>query len=228
MREINYAQSKSKLRLLDAAEQLFAERGFEAVSVRDVTRLAKANVAAVNYHFGSREGMVGLVISRYVAPVNEERLARLDVLECKWSGKVVPLEEILDAFVRPVVGQMLESGLSERLLCKLLGRIFARQGDELPSVVREQTETLVDRFMKAFGKALPGVPQEELVWRVHFVVGALIHTLLSQEMPDRLSGGISATDVTMGRLVRFAAAGLREGVALDPEAKKGPQATFDF
>ena len=231
MREIKFPQSESKLRLLEAAEQLFAERGFETVSVRDVTQLAKANVAAVNYHFESREGMVALVVSRYLIPVNEERLARLEALERKWSGKAAPLEEIIDAFVRPVVGLVRKSELSQSLFGKLVGRIFAMQGEGLPPAVEEQMKTLIERFIRALGKALPTVSQEELVWRMHFLVGSIIHMLMNQEMLQRLSGGASGNptmEVTLGRFIRFAAAGLREGVELEPEAKKGPQATFDF
>jgi AcrR family transcriptional regulator len=231
MREIKFPQSESKLRLLEAAEQLFAERGFEAVSVRDVTKLAKANVAAVNYHFGSREEMVALVVSRYIIPVNEERLARLDALERKWSGKAVPLEEIIDAFVRPVVGLVRKSELSQSLFGKLVGRIFAMHGAGVPQAVEEQMKTLIDRFIRALGKALPTVSQEELVWRMHFLVGSIIHMLVNQDMLQRLSGGASGNptmEVTVGRFIRFAAAGLREGVELEAEAKKGPQATFDF
>lgn len=231
MREINFLQSESKLRLLDAAELLFAERGFEAVSVRDVTQLAKANVAAVNYHFGSRDGLVALVVARYITPVNQERLARLEVLERKWSGKAVPLEEIIEALVRPVVGIVRKSELSERLFCKLVGRIFALQGDGLPVAVEEQMKTLSDRFTRALGKALPTVPQEELIWRMHFLAGSLIHMLINQEMLHRVSNGASGNptiEVTLGRFIRFAAAGLREGVEVESVTKKGPQALFDF
>ncbi len=231
MREIKIPQSKSKLRLLDAAEQLFAKRGFESVSVRDVTQLAKANVAAVNYHFGSREGLVALVITRYIMPVNEERLMRLEVLEKKAGGKAVPLEEIVEAFVRPVAGMVRKSELSEQLFCKLVGRIFAAQGEGFPPAVEEQMKVLSARFIRAFGKALPTVPQEELVWRMHFMIGALIHMLMNQEMLNRLTGGASGNpsmEQTVGRFIRFAAAGLREGVEIEVEVKKGPQATFDF
>jgi AcrR family transcriptional regulator len=231
MREITFPQSKSKLRLLDAAEQLFAEKGFEMVSVRDVTQLAKANVAAVNYHFGSRDGLISLVVSRYITPVNQERLARLDGLERKWSGKAVPLEEIIDAFVRPVAGIVRKSELSERLFCKLVGRIFALQGDGLPMVVEEQMKDLINRFTRAFSKTLTTVSQEELIWRMHFLVGSIIHMLLNQEMLHRLSNGVSGNptmEITLGRFIRFAAAGLREGVELEAAVKKGPQAVFDF
>ncbi len=233
MREIKIPQSESKRRLLDAAEQLFAERGFESVSVRDVTKLANANVAAVNYHFGSREGLIALVVARYITPVNDERTMRLDALEKKWPGKVVPLEELIDAFVRPLAGLVRKSELSEQMFCKLMGRVFSLQGQALPPIVEEQMKMLADRFIKAFGRALPGLSQEELVWRIHFVVGSVIHMLLNQEMLHRLSSGASGNpgmEGVIGRLVRFASAGLREGLEQDAAApaRKGPQAMFDF
>lgn len=232
MREITFPQSKSKLRLLDAAEQLFAEKGFESVSVRDVTQAAKANVAAVNYHFGSRDGMIALVVVRYITPINQERLVRLDALEGKWGAKAVPLEEIINAFVRPVVGIVRKSELSERLFCKLVGRIFALEGEGLPVAVEEQMKILIDRFTRALGKALPTLSQEELIWRMHFLVGSIIHMLMNQEMLHRLSNGASGTpsmEITLGRFIRFAVAGLREGVEVaEPEVKKSPQAMFEF
>ena len=231
MREIKFPQSESKRRLLDAAEQLFADKGFDVVSVRDITQEAKANVAAVNYHFGSRDGLIGLVVTRYITPVNEERLARLEILEKKWAGKAIPLEEIIDAFVRPLVGVVRKSELSERLFCRLLGRIFSMQGDGLPEVIEGQMRNLSERVARALGKSLPTVQPEELAWRMHFVAGAMIHMLMNQDMLHRLTNGASGTpsiEATLGRFIRFASAGLRDGVEFEPEIKKGPQATFDF
>lgn len=231
MREINLSQSESKRRLLDAAELLFAEHGFEAVSVRDITQHAKANVAAINYHFGTRDGLIALIVTRYLTPVNEERLARLDALERKGPGKAVPVEEIINAFVRPLVGIVRKSDLSERQYCKLLGRIFAMQGEGLPQAMENPMRQLSERFARALGKALPAVTPEDLVWRMHFVVGALIHMLMNEEMLQRLTGGVAGSptmEATLGRFIRFAAAGLREGVESEPAVKKGPQAMFDF
>jgi AcrR family transcriptional regulator len=231
MREINLAQSESKRRLLDAAELLFAERGFEAVSVRDITQHAKANVAAINYHFGTRDGLIALIVTRYLTPVNEERLARLDVLERKGPGKALPVEEIINAFVRPLVGIVRKSDLSEHQYCKLLGRIFAMQGAGLPQAMEDPMRQLSERFTRALGKALPAVAPEDLVWRMHFVVGALIHMLMNEEMLQRLTSGASGAptmEATLGRFIRFAAAGLREGMESEPAVKKGPQAMFDF
>jgi AcrR family transcriptional regulator len=233
MREINLAQSAAKRKLLESAELLFAERGFEAVSVREIIRHAETNVAAINYHFGSRDSLIGLVVSRYLTPVNEERLARLETLERKWSGKAVPVEEVIDAMVRPLVGVVRKAALPERLCARLLGLIFALRGENLPAAIEEQARQVSERFTRMLGKSLVTVTPEELVWRQHFVTGALIHLLVNQDVLEQLSHGVSgapAMEATLSRFIRFATAGLREGVEADPAAvvKKGPQAMFDF
>lgn len=224
-------ESGSKRKLLDVAEQLFAEKGFGAVSIRDITGLAKCNVAAVNYHFGGREKLMGLVMQRHMTPVTEERLVRLDSLERKWAGKVVPLEEIIDALVRPLVSQVKKSGLSEQLFYRLMGRIFAQQGDGLPAVIEAQLQKTNDRYIRLFAKSLPTLATEDLVWRVHFITGGMIRLLTHHDLPQRLTNGAAGTptmEATLGRFIRFAAAGLREGIEAADPLKKGPQAMFDF
>ncbi len=224
------AGSVTRRRLLEAAEALFSEKGFERVSVRDITEQAGANVAAVNYHFGSREGLVGQVLARYINPVNEERIARLDALERRVGSKAVPMEELLDAFVRPFVTQVRRSELSERLFYKLMGRIFGDRAADLPESVERGFEEMLRRFRKAFGKALPGIDEEELIWRIHFTVGAMIHTMAHGEVLFRFSDGVSgqpSMDSTMSRFIRFAAAGMRQEA--EPAAPKaGPSEEFLF
>lgn len=231
MREIKLSESQPKQRLVAAAEQLFAEKGFESVAVRDVTQLAKANVAAVNYHFGSRDGLVALVVARYLAPLNQERLERLDVLERRAPGKVVPIEEITQALVRPLIDMVEKTELSESLFCKLMGGILALPEEALPTAMLEQMKVSNVRFIRALSRALPTVSQEELQWRMHFLMGSLIHLLRHQELLKCLSNGSSGSptlELTLGRFVRFAAAGLCEGVDIVVEANKGPQVMFDF
>jgi AcrR family transcriptional regulator len=224
----------TRQRLLEAAELLFSERGFEKVSVRDITERAGANVAAVNYHFGNREGLVGQVMARYINPVNEERIARLDALERMAGRKPVALEEILDAFVRPFATQVRRSELSERLFYKLMGRIFGDGQDQLPAPVMEGLGAMLDRFRKAFGKALADLPEEDLLWRIHFTMGAMVHMMSHGETLHRLSGGASGTpsmEQTLSRLIRYAAAGMREGLATgsgDDRKPEGPQGEFFF
>ena len=231
MRTVTLPESGSKRKLLDAAEQLFAENGFEAVSVRHITQLAKTNVAAVNYHFGSRDELLSLVMMRTLFPINEERLTLLESVERKSEGKVVTLEELIDAFVRPLATQVLKSDLSERLFYKLAGRIFAEQGDGMPPQIEAQHKQIIERFTRSFAKVLPTLAMDDLVWRIHFLAGGLIHLLTHQDVIQRLSSGASGAptlEATLSRFIRFAAAGLREGTEPAEPAPKAPQATFDF
>ncbi len=226
------AKVATKQRLIEAAESLFADEGFEKVSVRDITQRANANVAAVNYHFGSREGLVEIVMARYISPVNEERLARLEGLERKAAGKPLVVEELIEAFVRPFVTQVRRSELSEKLFFKLMGRMFGEQC-KLPASVEAEFFTLVNRFNKAFSKSLPGVPGEEIWWRIHLMAGAMVHSMSHGEMLQRLSSGASGNptmEQMISRFVRFAAAGMRQDSipAVDDPERKGPQGEFAF
>lgn len=223
MREMKVPESGSKRKLLDIAEQLLAAKGFESVSVRDITQAAKANVAAINYHFGSRDGLFSLVMHHHVLPLNEERLARLEKIDRKGAGKSAELEEIVDAWVRPLVNPTRHSALSEQSFHKLVGQIFSLQVEALPAAIQDSMQQVVDRFTRSFSKALPTVVSDDLDARLHFMTGGLTHLLLNPPVPPA-----TTIEATLSRFIRFAAAGLREGTEAEPAAKKGPQATFDF
>jgi AcrR family transcriptional regulator len=203
-----------KLKLIEAAEKLFAENGFDVVSVRDITQAAGSNVAAVNYHFGSRDGLVAVVMTRYMTPVNEDRLLRLDLAERNWAGKAIPVEDVIDAFVRPLMTKMAKSDLSEQLYFKLIGRICSLHNAGIPAEIEAQFKVLIDRFIRAISKSLPHLTEEELLWRLHFVVGAMIHMLVHGASLRRLSQGLAgAPDMALSvtRLLGFAVAGLCDG-----------------
>ena len=110
--------SGTRERILSAAENLFAADGFETVSLRDITGAAGANVAAVNYHFGSKERLIDAVVERHVVPINHERLKLLDRLEVSHAEGVIPIEEILRAFLSPVLRQISSGKMSEELFGK--------------------------------------------------------------------------------------------------------------
>ena len=115
----------TKDRILDAAERLFARDGFEATSLRAITAEARANLAAVNYHFQSKEALVQAVIGRRMGPVNQQRLSLLDAYEAEAGGDAVPLEKILDAFLRPVIEI---AGGHAKEFVPLVGRLYTEPG----------------------------------------------------------------------------------------------------
>lgn len=225
MRNVTIPESGPKRKLIEIAEGLLAERGFEAVSVRDITQLAGMNVAAVNYHFGSRDALLGAVMMKAVQPLVENQLQRLDALERKAPGKVVAVEALLGAMLDPLIGHAEESGLNKWKFYKLVGRIFAQHGDGSSVQVDGSIRLVMDRFMLAFQKSLPTIVSTELAWRLQFFMGAMIHMLMRGESRFR-QGESGGMEDAMANLVKFTAAGLREGMV--EELEKGPQVLFDF
>jgi AcrR family transcriptional regulator len=222
--------SKTKKVLLKAAAELVADRGVDAMSIREITEQAKANVAAVNYHFGSREGLVVTLMEMHLLPLWEERMARMDAAEGKWGSKAVPLEELVDAWVRPVSGAARRAVLGEALALRVMGRVLVMAEDEWPAEVRVISVPVRERWQKALVRVLPGVDTAEAVWRSEWLTGGLAR-MLSQKWGDKKSGpALDQLDVVCAAFVRFACAGLRAGVqeVAAEKKKKGPQATFDF
>lgn len=161
-------ESGAKKNLLDAAEKLVAEKGFDLVSVRDVTGAVKANVAAVNYHFGSREGLMDLVTLRMLEPLNEERLKALDCAESARAAKMATTENILSAFVKPLLSTAARLAMDTGFFLTLTGRILVLPDERmLPSLVQERA-AVTDRYLAAIARALPKTSAQEIAasWKI--------------------------------------------------------------
>ena len=178
MRHRDHEASASQS-LLEAAQRLFAQEGFDKVSMRALTQEAGVNLAAVNYHFGSKQGLIDAVVSGYVNPVNEERLRLLDAAE---EAGAVTLERILDCFMRPVLEAVHRSAISEKLFFQLMGRCMNAQSIKtMPESVMGLFEQVVMRYPRAIRAVLPEVDAREILWRLHFTVGVMIHVLIHTE-----------------------------------------------
>ena len=142
-------ENGAKRTMLDAAERLVAAKGFDSVSIRDVTGAAKANVAAVNYHFGSREGLLDLVITHVLEPLCAERIARLEA-----AGKQVSVEQAVAAFVNAIEPAAARIGMDAPLFYRLAGRIGCLPDGILPPAMEEARRETTRRFLAALGKDL--------------------------------------------------------------------------
>jgi len=201
----------TKLALISAASELFAENGFDTVSLRDITGRAGANVASVKYHFGSKEGLIDAVFSNHITPINEARLVRLE--ELKPEGDFT-IRDLLCAFFEPLLHHIQGSELSEQLFGKLVGRMVGESSYEFPELVMKQFRELAGAYVPAFMQAAPELTAEDVIWRIHFSFGVMAHALTHSDVIKKISnGGIKDEELeqTFDRIINFCEAGFLEG-----------------
>ena len=201
------AQFSTRQRILGAAEALFAERGFAGASLRQVTTAAKVNLAAVNYHFGSKDNLIEEVFRRRLDELSHYRLENLAKLEATGNAS---LETVLDAFITPA----LELSLDRKggsVFMRVLARAFAEHNSSLRRFLSENYGYVLKDFAAAFARVLPHLDKQELYWRLDIAVGALTYAMADFGVIQRRSGESErAYREQMARhLIHFTAAGLR-------------------
>ena len=169
--------AETKERLLDFAETLFMEHGYEATSLRAITTAADVNLAAVNYHFGSKEELFQAVLTRRLDPMNNRRLELLSRFEAESAPRPLPCDRILSALLIPALKLARDRKRGGSNFLRLLGRAYADPAPFIRQFLSEQYAVMIARFKAAFARALPNMPRKELSWRLHFIMGALSYTL---------------------------------------------------
>ena len=214
----------TKDRILDAAEALFMEHGFEATSLRALTAAAEVNLAAVNYHFGGKEELFEAVLTRRLDPMNQERVALLSALERDAAPAPVACEKILSAMFIPALNLARDPERGGENFLRLLGRAYADPAPFIRQFLSEQYAVMISRFKAAFGRALPELPKKELSWRLHFIMGALSYTLAGTDalkLIAELTPSESANDeMLLRRLAPFLLAGLTSPLPDSTEASR--------
>jgi AcrR family transcriptional regulator len=206
------AEIDTRLRILDAAEVLFTEYGFEATTLRRITGAAEVNLAAVNYHFGSKEALIREVFRRRLTWLNQQRLKELDRLEVEAGGAPVKPSRILEVFFGAALKMAADTEGGGRTFMRLLGRTYTKPSEFVRGFLAEEYAAVITRFKAALIKALPGVPAEEILWRFHFMLGAMSYAISGSDAlhiiaEDALDDG--DTEALYARLMSFMLGGLR-------------------
>lgn len=175
-------------RILDVAEREFMAHGYEGTSMRMITSAAEVNLAAVNYHFGSKEGLLRDVFHRRLAWLNSERLAALDALEEQAQGAPLKPSQVLEAFF----GTLLRIGEDEALggmtFLRLLGRTLTEPAEFIRDFFAEEYSEVIERYKLALFRAVPDVPRAEIVWRLHFMLGAMSYAIAGTDILHVITG----------------------------------------
>ena len=180
-------------RILDAAERLFMEHGYDGASMRMLTTAAGVNLAAVNYHFGSKEGLMQAVFKRRLSWLNTERLRVLDELEKKAAGQPLRPSQILESFFGTLLSMGERQELGGMVFLRLIGRTLTEPASFIREFFAGEYQQVVERYKQALYRALPDVPQDEIAWRFQFMLGAMSYSIAGTDAL-RILGGISLTD----------------------------------
>ena len=192
--------TETKQKILDTAERLIAEQGYAATSLRHIIAEAGVNLAAIHYHFGSKEELLDEIIQRKALPVNERRLAWLDGIEREAAPGPPSVASILESFLMP----MAEAADRTPSFVPFMGRMLAE--GLMPTILARHFGVVVTRVTEALRRALPGLPEEEFAWRMHFMAGAMAHTMCGARLFPSLGGAGSDFRTRVGLLIAFLSA----------------------
>lgn len=198
----------TKERIMDSAEKLFAKKGLKNTSVRDITSHADVHLAAVNYHFSSKGGLIRAMMSRRIIPLNNKRIELLKHYESKFTQEPIPVEYTLHALLAPGIKMCFE----RPHFLRIAGQIISDPDEEIYEILVSHFEDVFSKFKDAFDSSLPHVSEEELMWRIHFLIGAMVHTWTNHSGLESLSGGVcklNDEEEVINRLIAFCAAGLK-------------------
>jgi AcrR family transcriptional regulator len=207
-------------RIIDAAEKLFAVDGYDAVSFRDLTDAAGVSLSAIHYHFGSKQAVLAEIFVRRASVLTRRRLDLLGAAR-RYEGASPSLESILDAFLRPAF-EVTHGDRND-----LFNRLRARVSLEHSTTTREIVSRAFDendlRFVDELRAALPELTHEDVHWRFHFLVGAMLYTMSDSGQLEGLSGGKCSpaqTDLALAAMVRTFSALFRSSSVFPSRTKK--------
>lgn len=211
----------TKTNILDAAERLFAEKGFDGTAIREIIRAANVNVAAVHYHYGSKEEVLRGVTDRIVGALNSRRFELLDRALADAQPHPPSIETILEAFIRPDIETLQELHKRGPTVAHFLGRTYMDPTPWIQQMASEQFAEAQARFFPVLTATLHHLTVEEISWRMYRVAAVLIH--LFATWPD---DGLTDTeaDDTLDHLIRFLAPAL-QAPAPEDATKEAPSET---
>jgi AcrR family transcriptional regulator len=201
-------QTDTASRILDAAEVLFAERGFTETSLRTITGTAGVNLAAVNYHFGSKKELIQAVFERFLTPFTNSLEQELDRRVA--AGQPMKVDDLLECLYRVGFGSLAARGRDPQRFMRLLGLAYTQYQGHLRRFIVSRYGDTYGRFAGLLSDALPNLDPVTFYWRLYFMLGATIFTLSSFDAIEAILredfGAHSSLPETLQRLVPAAAA----------------------
>ncbi len=222
------AQLDTVSRILDTAETLFAEKGFSETSLRTITSKAKVNLAAVNYHFGSKKALIQAVFARYLDPFSERIDEEMNRLEAEYQDREIPLDVVLSTFTSSILTMPSPTRNGLSVFMRLLGLAYTQAQGHMRGYLQDQYGPVFFRFTAMVKNASSELPDVERFWRLHFMLGAAIFSMSSldalKDIAEKDFGEQTRVRDVVQRLIPFVSAGMSAPL---PELSDGGDNTLD-
>lgn len=200
---------KTKEKILNAAERLFAEQGFEHTSLRQITGIADVNLASVNYHFGSKKALIQAVMERYHAAFMPELDVRLSALQAEGVNNT---EQVLNCFIEPLLSLQRINPQGTSIYLSLLGHAYSEIQGHLRRFTMQHFGHVVQKFLTCVQQANPHLSLATLFWRLHFTLGATVFVQVSGQALSEIAradfGEQASAQDMIAKLIPFLAAGI--------------------
>lgn len=174
--------------LLEAAERLFSQRGYSAVSLREIASEARANVGSLTYHFQNKTGLLRAIYTRHCEPMNRRRLELLGEAQ-RIRDRDERLVAILRAYLLPAFSSSTDSKGGGATFTRMRAVLSAEGDADARRIIAEAFDEISHTFIDAIADCLPGAPEAAIVWRSQFLLGSLYYALINPERVTRLSEG---------------------------------------
>ena len=210
-------QKDTAERILNAAEELFSEKGFAETSLRNITTQAGVNLAAVNYHFGSKKSLIQAVFARYLTPFSHQFSLELDNIEHQQNSP----EQLLRLLITTLSKSGLENSKKFGVFMRLLGLAYAQGQGHLRKFLTAEYGSVFSRYMKEINRITPQLTPMERFWRIHFMLGSAVFAMSSVDslmaMADHDLNMKTDVDDVVSQLLPFLASGLMAAEQIKPD-----------
>jgi len=221
------SEQSRKTRILDAAEKVFADLGFEGASLRQIVHGADVNLATVYYYFGSKEGLMAAVFKRRFGPLRSEHLDTLQQLDQEAQGRPLPMEKILETMLRPALRLATVAAPQGRTVMRLIGRIASDPNPQTQELFRSQLQDVREAYVARIRRSVPELPEADIQWRFEFIWGAFAFVLCNPTKLERITDGMcnpSDINTLLAQMVACFSAGFRAPAASkDNPSRRSPR-----
>lgn len=211
--------SKTQIKIIEAAEIEFAEMGYAGASIREITNRAGVNIAAINYHFGSKETLYKEMVLYHIEPINAVRMELLDEALAKNESKPLPLEQVVDIIVRPLLSTLISESCNKFHFMRAMGKGMGEERDFMKDIQKDLLKDILPKFISAISDSLGNPHFEKIAYGMHFLTCSIVGAMMQHTRLGIVSGGqidLNDVDGLVDHLVAFISAGLKAVSEVNP------------